>query len=81
MMKGGGTPVISGTTEWRGPGHQGLLMQPGGPDLMVFHSYDGVEGKPYLKISTIQWENGWPTVAPLPGKLLPLPEDPDYARK
>lgn len=70
MLEGGGTRLTSGTDLWRGPGHEGVLLQPGGPDLMVFHSYDGTTGKPFLQISTIQWENGWPRVASLPGKQL-----------
>jgi arabinan endo-1,5-alpha-L-arabinosidase len=67
MMEGGGTRLSQGTSLWRGPGHEGLLLQPGGPDLMVFHAYDGTTGRPALHISTIEWENGWPRIAALPG--------------
>lgn len=66
MMEGGGTRLIEGTSRWRGPGHEGLLMQPGGPDLMVFHAYDGTTGRPSLQISTIEWTGGWPHIAQLP---------------
>jgi arabinan endo-1,5-alpha-L-arabinosidase len=68
MMEGGGTRLTTGTSLWRGPGHEGLLLQPGGPDLMVFHAYDGTTGRPSLQISTIDWANGWPRVAALPGE-------------
>ena len=68
MTEGGGTRVTAPTSLWRGPGHEGLLLQPGGPDLMVFHAYDATTGKPYLQISTVSWENDWPHTAPLPGE-------------
>lgn len=66
MLDGGGTVVISGTERWRGPGHEAVLL--GRPeDLLVFHAYDGLTGKPYLRISTINWDDGWPHVAaPVP---------------
>ncbi len=68
MMEGGGTRLTASTTSWRGPGHEGILLQPGGPDLMVFHAYDAITGRPSLQISTIAWtERGWPEIAPLPG--------------
>ena len=69
MMEGGGTQLIAGTSLWRGPGHEGLLL--GAPDLMVFHAYDGTTGRPRLQISTIAWEDGWPHIAALPGEPLP----------
>lgn len=70
MTDGGGTRVTTPTTLWRGPGHEGLLLQRSGPDLMVFHAYDGTTGKPYLQVSTISWENDWPHTAPLPGDII-----------
>jgi arabinan endo-1,5-alpha-L-arabinosidase len=66
MLDGGGTRLIQGTSLWRGPGHQGLLMEPRG-DIMVFHAYDGVTGRSSLQISTVVWEDGWPRIAILPG--------------
>jgi len=68
MMEGGGTQLIEGTSLWRGPGHEAVLLERGGPDLMLFHAYDGTTGRPALQISTIQWENGWPRIARLPGE-------------
>ncbi len=69
MMDGGGTRLIQGTTLWRGPGHEGLLMEPG-LDLIVFHAYNGTSGRPALQISTLVWEDGWPRMAVLPGDPL-----------
>ncbi len=67
MTEGGGTRVTNSTALWKGPGHEAVLLQPHGPDLMAFHAYDAKTGKPFLQISTIDWKHGWPTVAPLPG--------------
>ena len=66
MLEGGGTRLLEGTPQWRGPGHEAVLLQPGGPDLMLFHAYDGTTGRPSLQISTLVWEDGWPRVAALP---------------
>jgi arabinan endo-1,5-alpha-L-arabinosidase len=71
MTEGGGTRLTAGTSLRRGPGHQGLLLQKKGPDLMVFHAYDGTTGRPALQISTVVWERGWPRVGVLPGDPLP----------
>jgi arabinan endo-1,5-alpha-L-arabinosidase len=66
MMDGGGTPVISSSTgKWRGPGHEAVLHD-GDRDYLVFHAYSAANGRSSLKISTIEWENGWPRVGTLP---------------
>jgi arabinan endo-1,5-alpha-L-arabinosidase len=66
MMEGGGTSVINATTpSWRGPGHEAILQEPD-QDYLVFHAYDGKTGIPYLQISTLVWEDGWPRAGALP---------------
>lgn len=63
MLQGGGTTILSANGRWLGPGGESILLQHHQPDLIVFHAYDSVTGKPSLQISTIAWKNGWPEVA------------------
>ena len=59
MLAGGGTQLLTANTRWVGPGGESVLQRPEG-DLLVFHAYDAVTGKPALQISTLSWEGGWP---------------------
>jgi arabinan endo-1,5-alpha-L-arabinosidase len=66
MTEGGGSPVIAAMTpNWKGPGHEGVLREPGA-DYLVFHAYNGTTGRQTLQISTMIWESGWPKVGTLP---------------
>jgi arabinan endo-1,5-alpha-L-arabinosidase len=62
MLEGGGTPLLEANHRWLGPGGESVLMRPEG-DLIVFHAYDAVTGKPALQISTLKWKDGWPHAA------------------
>ena len=62
MVDGGGSPVLVANAKWVGPGGESLLRLPG-EDLMVFHAYSAVNGRPALHISTVGWEDGWPVAA------------------
>jgi len=64
MMEGGGSLVLAGTASWPGVGHEAVLAD-SGSDYLVFHAYDATTGRPWLQISTIVWEDGWPRVARL----------------
>ena len=65
MMEGYGTGVIVerpwGSTNWRGPGHCGL-MHDGDRDLIVYHAYDVAHGsQPTLRLAELTWtSDGWP---------------------
>lgn len=63
MMEGGGTPLLSANSRWLGPGGESVLMQAGGPDLIVFHAYDAHTGFPALQVSTLVWRDNWPHAA------------------
>jgi arabinan endo-1,5-alpha-L-arabinosidase len=62
MLQGGGTQLLWPNSRWLGPGGESVLLRPEG-DLIVFHAYDAVTGKPALQISTLTWKDGWPHAA------------------
>ncbi len=62
MLEGGGTQLLTANSRWLGPGGESILQRPEG-DLIVFHAYDAVTGKPALQISTLTWQNDWPHAA------------------
>jgi arabinan endo-1,5-alpha-L-arabinosidase len=62
MLNGGGTQLLTANGRWLGPGGESVLQRPEG-DILVFHAYDAVTGKPALQISTLTWDNGWPHAA------------------
>lgn len=62
MLESGGTQLLGPNSQWLGPGGESVLQRPEG-DILVFHAYDAVTGKPALQISTLTWENGWPHAA------------------
>ena len=62
MLQGGGTELLKANGRWLGPGGESILQRPEG-DIIVFHAYDAVTGRPALQISTLTWDNGWPHAA------------------
>jgi arabinan endo-1,5-alpha-L-arabinosidase len=62
MLKGGGTQLLTPNNRWIGPGGESVLQRPEG-DILVFHAYDAITGKPALQISSLVWKNGWPHAA------------------
>jgi arabinan endo-1,5-alpha-L-arabinosidase len=63
MTKGGGTLILSAYGQWKGPGHNGMLIE-NGVYWMVYHAYDAKQiGIPKLRIESIAWDaEGWPTL-------------------
>jgi len=63
LLDGGGTLVLAGYGNVRGPGHNGFISLPEG-DFMVHHFYDAKnDGKATMQIRPVFWtEDGWPVV-------------------
>ena len=64
LTEGGGTLILSAYGQWKGPGHNGMLVE---DDIywMVYHAYDANQiGIPKLRIESIGWDaNGWPSLS------------------
>jgi arabinan endo-1,5-alpha-L-arabinosidase len=60
MSQGGGTLLLNANSLWLGPGGQSVLIGKHAPDLIVFHGYDHIAGKPALQVSTLTWKDDWP---------------------
>lgn len=76
MMAGGGSLVLAGYGNVRGPGHASVLAE-GEHHLLVHHFYDASDnGTPHLQIRPLLWdEEGWP-LAGLPYDGEPLGPPP-----
>ena len=63
LLNDGGTPVLSTTGRWHGPGGNSVLRD-GHTDLVIYHAYDAKQnGAPMLRIDPIKWDRqGWPIV-------------------
>lgn len=63
LLVGGGTLILSAYDRWKGPGHNGMLIEDG-VYWMVYHAYDARQiGVPKLRIESIAWgEDGWPSL-------------------
>jgi arabinan endo-1,5-alpha-L-arabinosidase len=61
MTEGGGTLVLEGTGNVRGPGHNDVLVEDG-IYWLVHHFYDAAnQGVPTLQIRPLSWDDeGWP---------------------
>jgi arabinan endo-1,5-alpha-L-arabinosidase len=63
MLKGGGTRILSEYGQWKGPGHNGMLIEDG-VYWMVYHAYDANQiGIPKMRIESLSWDaEGWPSL-------------------
>jgi len=63
LTEGGGTLTLSAYGQWKGPGHNGMLLEDG-IYWMVYHAYDANQiGIPKLRIESLSWDaEGWPSL-------------------
>lgn len=63
LTQGGGTLILSEYGQWKGPGHNGMLIEDG-VYWTVYHAYDAqVVGTPKLRIESLSWDaDGWPSL-------------------
>jgi hypothetical protein len=62
LLAGGGTELLRGYNEFRGPGG-GDVFSAGGRDWFVHHYYDASDaGRPKQSVRQISWPDGWPSL-------------------
>jgi len=77
MTQGGGSELLKANATWLGPGGASIYLGgPKNPDLIVFHAYDAISGKPALQISTLTWAGGWPHAAVIDSRTTRSPGEP-----
>lgn len=61
MLDGGGDLLLAAYDRWRGPGHNGILVEDG-VYWIVYHAYDAQEvGISKLRVEALTWDDaGWP---------------------
>jgi arabinan endo-1,5-alpha-L-arabinosidase len=65
MLNGGGTQLTWSTDQWKGPGHQAVVLNDNGKDWLLHHAYIVPSGTAYLRIRRLFWTpDGWPTLIP-----------------
>ncbi|MGA8151347.1 MAG: arabinan endo-1,5-alpha-L-arabinosidase [Terriglobales bacterium] len=74
MTEGGGSQLLAGNSRWVGPGGESIFIQ-NDRDIIVFHAYDAITGRPSLQISTVAWDDGWPS-ADLEANQKPVTSQP-----
>ena len=52
MAQGGGSVLLEANKRWLGPGGESAFQQAGQEDILVFHAYDAVSGKPSMSLAT-----------------------------
>ncbi|HEX8324095.1 MAG TPA: arabinan endo-1,5-alpha-L-arabinosidase [Tepidisphaeraceae bacterium] len=74
LIAGGGTPVLAGSGDIRGPGHNAVL-QDGPNEYLVHHFYNATNnGRPTLQVRPLTYDaDGWPIAG---GPITPVPTGP-----
>ena len=78
MARGGGTLLLAGYDNIKGPGHNALLME-GEKDWLIHHYYDAYRnGIATLQIRPLLWaDDGWPLAGEPTSKAEPEPKGMD----
>ena len=73
MLAGGGTLLLGGKNDFRGPGHNAILIE-GEKYYLIYHVYDvKSNGTPLLHIEELRWDiDGWPS-APSQSSVTSVP--------
>ena len=63
MLDGYGTLLLQGNRQFRGPGHNAVLVDEDA-DYLVYHAYDAANGgAPTLRVRPLRWtDDAWPAV-------------------
>lgn len=63
LLEGGGTLILSEYGQWKGTGHNGMLIEEN-DYYIVYHAYDSNQnGIPKLRIELLGWDaDGWPVL-------------------
>lgn len=62
LVKGGGTLLLAGDSNWYGAGHNAVCTFDG-KDYLIFHGYDAKDkGRSKLRVEELNWQDGWPVV-------------------
>ena len=64
MLDGGGTELLAGHGDWRGPGGQTVYIDPKGGDVIAFHAIHLPRGAGNLFVNDLAWTDGWPSIVP-----------------
>lgn len=59
-------PIVTSTSAWVGPGHNSVVVGPGGDLYLVYHAWDAAHTTRYPLVDQITWVNGWPAVPGAP---------------
>jgi arabinan endo-1,5-alpha-L-arabinosidase len=72
-------PIVTTRDKWVGPGHNSVVLGPGGDEYLVYHAWEtghvnGPGDSRKLLVDQIVWRDGWPAVPGAPSSASrPLP--------
>jgi hypothetical protein len=67
-------PIVTSTATWVGPGHNSVVVGPGGDLYAVYHAWNAAHDARYPLVDQITWVDGWPALPGAPSvKSRPAP--------